>query len=108
MKLVRPALLSVCWLSLVAVAVLPGCSGDRRLSEKETLDYKRELIRRGELNASQWDAFGADTRRKKSEIDALYNQMSAESAVERAKERAYWEEQLRRDGADEAEGLEEP
>ena len=100
MKLDRPV--RICCLFLVAFAALSGCSDkDRRLSEKETLDYKRALIRRGELNASQWTEFGSDTQRRKSEIDSLYNRLSAESAAQRAKDRAYWEGELRREGVDE-------
>ena len=45
--------------------------------------------------------FGSDTRRRKAEIDALYNKLSADSAAERATERAYWESELRRESATE-------
>ncbi len=95
----------VCSLVLAAALVMTsisGCSDDhRRLSEKETLDYKRDLIRQGELSAPQVTKFGSDTRRRKAEIDALYNKLSADSADERAKERAYWESELRGDSATE-------
>ena len=110
MKLYRPAfrpdvlsVIVVCSLVLaaaLAMMAVSGCSHDRRrLSEKEALDYKRDLIRQGELSAPQVNEFGSDTRRRKAEIDALYNKLSADSAVERAKERAYWENVLRREGA---------
>lgn len=104
MNLYRLKTLSVILLCslLLATATLSmsGCSDDhRRLSEGETLDYKRDLIRQGELSASQVTEFGSDTRRTKAEIDSLYGKMSAESAVERAKERAYWEDELRRENA---------
>ncbi len=96
----------VCSLVLAATLVMTsisGCSDDhRRLSEKEALDYKRDLIRQGELSAPQVTEFGSDTRRRKAEIDALYNKLSADSAGERAKERAYWENELRRENATES------
>lgn len=83
---------------LLALVPLTGCSDDhRRLSEKEALDYKRALIRQGELSASQVTEFGSDSRRTRVEIDALYSRMSAESAEQRTKERAYWEDELRRE-----------
>ena len=75
MSLYRLKTLLVTLVCSLAIAVaLAGCSDDhRRLSEKETLDYKRDLIRQGELSASQVTEFGSDTRRTKVEIDSLYN-----------------------------------
>jgi hypothetical protein len=98
------ALAATVTLALSIAGSIAGCSDDhRRLSEKETLDYKRALIGRGELSASQATEFGSDTRRTTAEIDALYGRMSAESAEQRAKERAYWENELHRESAETAE-----
>lgn len=109
----RPAIPSVlvvaCWLvvSVFSLFGVAGCSDDhRRLSEGEALGYKRELIREGSLSPSQITEFGNDTRRTRSEIDSLYEKLSAESAAQRAKERAYWESDLRRELEPEPEPVE--
>ena len=76
---------------VVAALMLPtaGCSNERRLSEGEALDYKRQLIRRGELSASQIDQLGSDSARTKAAIDAVYDKLRAESAEQRPRERAF-------------------
>ncbi len=82
---------------VVAALMLPtaGCSNERRFSEGEALDYKRQLIRRGELSASQIDQLGSDSARTRAAIDSVYDKLRAGSAARRAKDRAFWEEELR-------------
>ena len=75
-----------------------GCNeSDRRLSEKETLDYKRELIAEDPqaLSDFQKDKLGQHMGRTKGQIDAYFDDLKAEHAREIRSDRAQFETQLR-------------
>ena len=70
---------------------------DRRLSEKETLDYKRELVAEDPqaLSEFQQDKLGQFMGRTKREIDAYYNDLRSEHARQIRSDRAQIENHLR-------------
>ena len=88
---VRPALLGTpAWL-LVVVIVGGACSDkSKRLSEKETLDYKRELLqRRGdEISFADKEVLYYHPGRTTEEIDKAFAQLKAKHDREVAAERA--------------------
>ncbi len=83
-------------------ALVVGCAGcsdhDRRLTEGETLAYKRELLRENPqaISADQASDFGHDRGRTKGEIDARFDVLRREFDVDKAEARKEWEAERER------------
>lgn len=84
----------------VAVA-LSGC-GDRsrRLSEAETLDYKRQLVlsNPGEISSPQMVELMYRPERTKADIDAVFEKYRVQFAKGQAVDRAQFEAEMEADG----------
>jgi len=82
--------------AVFAAAVLPGC-GDRsrRLSEKETLEYKNQLIKSGEISPQQMVELMYRPERTEAEIDAVFEEYRIQFAKEQAVDRAQFEAEQR-------------
>ena len=100
----RPARPLIPMLGLAVIVGLVGlvstaCSDhDRRLTEGEALQYKRELLRANPqaISPDQATDFGQHRGRTKAAIDRRFDELQREFDVEKAEARKTWEAERER------------
>jgi hypothetical protein len=82
-----------CALLLGVVCLAPSCSDkDRRMSEGETLAYKRQLVlsHEGEISTTQAEELLYHPARTQGQIDTYFEKLLSDFAARKKAEEAIW------------------